>query len=71
MAKNEAAMAEGGEERVKRLHEEGRLTARERLNLLFDEGTFQEIDDISRTAAQTSEWRLNSFWETESLPEQG
>lgn len=44
MAKNEAAMGEGGEERVKRLHEEGRLTARERLNLLFDEGTFQEID---------------------------
>ncbi len=44
MAKNEAAMAEGGEERVKKLHEEGKLTARERLNLLFDEGTFQETD---------------------------
>jgi propionyl-CoA carboxylase beta chain len=43
-AKNEAAMAEGGEERAKKLHEEGRLTARERLNLLFDEGTFQEMD---------------------------
>lgn len=44
MAKNEAAMADGGEERVKKLHEEGKLTARERLNLLFDEGTFQEMD---------------------------
>lgn len=43
-AKNEAAMAEGGEERVRKLHEEGKLTARERLNLLFDEGTFQEMD---------------------------
>ena len=43
-AKNEAAMAEGGEERASKLHEEGRLTARERLNLLFDEGTFQEMD---------------------------
>jgi propionyl-CoA carboxylase beta chain len=44
MAKNEAAMADGGEEKVKKLHEEGKLTARERLNLLFDEGTFQEMD---------------------------
>ncbi len=42
--KNEAAMAGGGEERVKKHRETGKMTARERLNLLFDEGTFQELD---------------------------
>ncbi len=34
----------GGEERIKKQHEEGKLTARERILLLFDEGTFEEID---------------------------
>jgi propionyl-CoA carboxylase beta chain len=33
----------GGEARIKKLHESGRLTARERINLLFDPGTFQEV----------------------------
>ena len=33
----------GGEERIKKIHESGRLTARERINLLFDPGTFQEL----------------------------
>lgn len=33
----------GGEERVQRQHERGKLTARERLDLLFDAGTFFEI----------------------------
>jgi propionyl-CoA carboxylase beta chain len=42
--KNETAMAGGGEERVKKHRESGKMTARERLNLLFDEGTFQEVD---------------------------
>lgn len=36
-------MAGGGEERVERVHASGRLTARERINLLFDPGTFQEV----------------------------
>lgn len=43
-AKNEAAMAGGGEERLEKQRSAGKMTARERLNLLFDEGTFQEID---------------------------
>ena len=34
----------GGEKAVAKQHEKGKLTARERLNLLFDEGTFREID---------------------------
>jgi len=32
----------GGEERVAKLHAEGRLTARERVELLLDPGSFQE-----------------------------
>ena len=34
----------GGEARVQKQHDQGKLSARERLDLLFDEGTFREID---------------------------
>ena len=33
----------GGEQRIARQHEQGKLTARERVTLLLDEGSFQEI----------------------------
>ncbi len=41
---NEQAVLGGGEERIERQHEAGKLTARERVELLFDPGTFVEID---------------------------
>ena len=34
----------GGEERLKAQHARGKLSARERLNLLLDEGSFVELD---------------------------
>lgn len=34
----------GGEKRVQKQHDMGKLTARERIQLLFDEGTFVELD---------------------------
>src|SRR5256886_7944164 len=34
----------GGEERVEKQHEEGKLTARERTELLLDPGSFVELD---------------------------
>ncbi len=34
----------GGEKRIEKQHSEGKLTARERINLLLDEGSFIEID---------------------------
>ena len=34
----------GGQKRIDSQHEKGKLTARERINLLFDEGTFVELD---------------------------
>jgi propionyl-CoA carboxylase beta chain len=38
------ALLGGGEERIEAQHQKGKLTARERIDLLLDEGTFQEID---------------------------
>jgi propionyl-CoA carboxylase beta chain len=36
----------GGAERRERQHREGKLTARERVGLLLDEGTFEELDKL-------------------------
>ena len=36
----------GGEERLRKQHEQGKLTARERMELLFDPGTFEEVDKL-------------------------
>jgi len=41
---NEEAERGGGEERVAKQHESGKLTARERIELLLDPGTFVELD---------------------------
>src|SRR5262249_62397036 len=38
------AEAGGGAERCEREHKVGKLTARERIDLLLDEGSFQELD---------------------------
>jgi propionyl-CoA carboxylase beta chain len=36
----------GGAERMRQQHEAGKLTARERIDLLFDPGTFEELDKL-------------------------
>lgn len=36
----------GGKERIEAQHKRGKLTARERLNVLLDEGTFEELDSL-------------------------
>src|ERR1700682_256499 len=36
----------GGQARIDRQHNEGKLTARERVSLLFDPGSFQELDQL-------------------------
>jgi propionyl-CoA carboxylase beta chain len=43
-----AAEAGGGKERRARQHQEGKLSARERLDLLLDEGSFEETDKLVR-----------------------
>src|ERR671910_1925042 len=36
----------GGEERLRKQHEQGKLAARERMERLFDPGTFEEVDKL-------------------------
>jgi propionyl-CoA carboxylase beta chain len=43
-AKREAACMGGGEARIKAQHDKGKLSARERLDVLLDEGSFEEFD---------------------------
>ena len=39
-------LSAGGEERIKKQHDSGKLTARERIEALFDEGSFNELNDM-------------------------
>ncbi len=41
------ALAGGGEAQIARQHDRGKLTARERIDLLVDEGSFVEMDQLS------------------------
>ena len=41
------AEAMGGKERVSKQHDKGRMTARERIELLFEAGTFNEIGALA------------------------
>lgn len=44
--KNEQALKGGGDKRIEAQHKKGKLTARERLQLLLDEGSFEEIGKL-------------------------
>lgn len=41
--KNDEALLGGGEKRIEQQHAKGKLTARERIHLLLDEGSFEEL----------------------------
>ncbi|MDP7535079.1 MAG: carboxyl transferase domain-containing protein, partial [SAR202 cluster bacterium] len=45
--KRETALLGGGQRRIDAQHKRGKLTARERIDLLLDEGTFEEIDTFA------------------------
>lgn len=47
------ALAQGGPEAVARLHERGKLSARERLDLLLDRGSFHELGLLAQGAVET------------------
>ena len=36
----------GGQDRIEKQHKSGKLTARERIEMLFDPGTFVEVDNF-------------------------
>lgn len=46
--RSQEAEAGGGPERREREHKAGKMTARERIHLLLDEGTFEELDKFVR-----------------------
>jgi len=41
--KNAESLLGGGEKRIEQQHKKGKLTARERVHLLLDEGSFEEM----------------------------
>ncbi|HEV7363206.1 MAG TPA: carboxyl transferase domain-containing protein, partial [Solirubrobacteraceae bacterium] len=51
----------GGPERVERQHASGRLTVRERIERLFDQGTFHETGALAGSAGYGAEGELESF----------
>ncbi|NJN65773.1 MAG: hypothetical protein HC884_03200 [Chloroflexaceae bacterium] len=51
----------GGEERIEKQHQDGKLTARERVGLLFDPDTFQELFSLPNTGARCLAWAGKSF----------
>src|SRR5688572_23612165 len=56
----------GGEARLKKQHEGGKLTARERIDFMFDPGTFQENDKMV-----THRWRDFGMNEVPPIPGDG
>ena len=44
---NKAAEAGGGVDRIQKQHESGKMTARERIDMLLDKGTFVEMDKLA------------------------
>ena len=44
LAKKAQSLKGGGDKRVEAQHKRGKLTARERVSLLLDDGTFEELD---------------------------
>ena len=44
--RNREALLGGGKERIEKQHSSGKLTARERIDILLDDGTFEEIDKM-------------------------
>jgi len=51
--KREASKLGGGQSRIDKQHQQGKLNARERITLLLDEGTFQEIGQFVEHRATT------------------
>ena len=54
----------GGEARIQRQHAQGKLTARERVELLLDKGSFVELDRFVTHRCTTSAWSNSVSWAT-------
>ena len=56
-SRREHAKLGGGEEKIAVQHERGKLTARERIDLLCDPGTFAEMGIHGRPTSHSETWR--------------
>ena len=45
-AMREEVLLGGGEKKIEKQHQSGKMTARERINALLDEGSFVELDQF-------------------------
>ena len=54
LSRRKRNLAMGGEEKVARQHQRGKLTVRERIDLLFDPGTFVELGLLANQQPATS-----------------
>jgi len=59
--RQELAKQMGGKENVARQHAKGRLTVRERVDLLLDQGSFREIGSLAGTSEYDEKGELKSF----------
>lgn len=59
--RKEMAKQMGGPERVARQHARGRLTVRERIDMLLDKGSFHEIGTVAGSAEYDDQDELKSF----------
>lgn len=64
-SKKEHILGEGGPKRVAKQHAKGKMTARERIEKLFDEGTFVELDQFVKHRC------TNFGQEAKDLPAEG
>src|ERR671914_351071 len=69
--REELARRMGGEERVARQHASGRLTVRDRIERLFDAGSFHETGAIAGKATYDAEGELTHFLPANMLVGQG
>ena len=62
LKKNKIAEQGGGQDRVLAQHEKGKLTGRERINLLVDEGSFVELDKLTTHHYHEYEMQKKKFF---------
>ena len=60
-AKRKEASLGGGQDRIDKIHEENRLTARERILYLLDEGSFEEFDMFKKHRSTDFEMEKKHF----------
>ena len=58
--KRELARLGGGQKAIDKQHERGKYTARERIEMLVDKGSFEEYDMFKLHVVTTSVWREDS-----------